>query len=135
MKVTILTVFSLFCLAFCPLWAQSQEGSVAIASAIRPEKDTVVADFTTCVTAMKVAGATFKEAAKSCKEIAKVATNVTTRLANEAADATKASRPMVVMGGYGYRNYGYGTSYGYGRSYNYSRPTVVRRRPPPPRNR
>ncbi|MEK7669521.1 MAG: hypothetical protein AAB350_02975 [Patescibacteria group bacterium] len=103
-----------------------QAGSVAIAGNIRSEEEKSELDeFAECVSKMKIAGASYKEASKDCREYRKVLAKESTRIANEAADATKASRPMVYNG---YGNYGY-RSYGY----SYPRRTVVVRPAAPPR--
>jgi hypothetical protein len=106
-----------------PLAAQNQEGSVAIASAIEPASQDVVGDFTGCVKELApTVGA--KEALKACKDALKLAVKAATRVANEAADATKASRPILVNP-WGYRG-GY-TSYRYlGAGFS------LRSRPPRP---
>lgn len=97
-----------------PLEAQNQSGSEAIADQIRPANENRMSEFTECVVTLTTK-ASFKaeEAAKQCKEIAKIAAAEAMKIANEAADATKASRPLVVSPyGYGYRGYYYGRSYG-----------------------
>ena len=81
----------------------SQAGSVAIAESIRVEGVNELDEFAKCVSALKTAGASYKEAAKDCKDYRKVLAKESTRIANEAADATKASRPFVVV----YDLYGY----------------------------
>lgn len=86
-------------------FGQSQDGAVAISKAIVPASETIVNDFSTCVEKLVGLKISSKEALASCKEATKVAANVATRVANEAADATKASRPIVVTSSYGY---GYG---------------------------
>lgn len=106
--------------------AQEQSGSVAIAEHIRPAVDTTLTDFTACVEKLKNVGVETKEAVASCKDVTKIASKTTTRIANEAADATKASRPIMLYNRYGYGGYG---SYGYG-SYGYQRPVAVRQPPP-----
>lgn len=115
--------FFIFVLFGVSLKAQTQNGSVAIAEAIEPASQDVVGNFTGCVKELApTVGA--KEALKACKEVSKVATDAAKRVANEAADATKASRPLVVFGDrYGRYNRGF-----YRRSVVYRRP-VVRRVP------
>lgn len=96
-----------------------QEGAVAIASAIRSEPDTTTQNFTDCVGKLVEAGLPAKDASRECKEVTKIVAKTTMRVANEAADATKASRPVVVnpYGGYGYA---------VGYRYRYSGRGVVR---------
>lgn len=103
-----------------------QEGSVSIASAIRSEQDmaTTTQNFTNCVSRLVEVGLPVKDAAKECKDVAKIVAETTKRVANEAADATKASRPLVVMSPYGrryYRGMGVGVVVG-GGSRVYQRP-------------
>src|SRR3989339_1726095 len=119
-----------------PASCQSQAGSVAIAAAIRPAQspvytelegeqsgsviisaNTELDEYAQCVANMKASGASYKEGAKDCKDYRKVLAKESTRIANEAADATKASRPMIISG-YGR---GYSSSYGY----SYPRERVV----------
>lgn len=120
--------FTLFFLGLSSLEAQQQLGSVAIAGAITPSMETAtVSEFTGCVEKLTAAKVVGKEAVKACTKIAEIAAKTTTRLANEAADATKASRPIIMMGR-GYGNYRTGGGY----SSSYRRP-VVKRSPPPRR--
>jgi hypothetical protein len=101
---------------------------VAIAGTIVPASGATVSDFTTCVSSLKETGVKVEEAVKACTKVASLAVKAATRLANEAADATKASRPLIVgYGRYGYSDY-YRSSYGYSRSM--VRRTIVRRAPP-----
>ena len=116
--------FLAFFLVFVPLWAQDQDGSVAIANAIRPLEhgDATLPNFTGCVADLVAVQVASKDAVKACTKVTKEIGNTSRRIANEAADATKASRPVLV-----YSRYGYGY---YGRSY-YSRPYYSRPRPAP----
>jgi hypothetical protein len=105
-------VFALFLVvfgAFVSAHAQ-QAGSVAIASHIDSSGDKIIPDYTKCVSDLKGLGAKIEDAMKNCKETAKIASHTITRVANEAADATKSSRPVVVNSGYGYGGYGNGTT-------------------------
>jgi len=131
MKVRLFSVILALFLVILTATAQTgeQAGSVAIATTIRPAvgSESELDEYAECVGKMKVAGASYKEASKDCKDYRKVLAKESTRIANEAADATKASRPQV-YGGYGRYGYGYG-GYGYSRSY-YSRPVIVRQAAP-----
>lgn len=135
MKTTLFSLISLLIWGLLTPAVAQQEGSVAIASAIRPPTDTA---FQECViTLVERAKVTSKEAIAACNKNGDRLAKTTTRLANEAADATKASRPMVVSPyGYGYDSYyrsGY-ESYGYGsggRAIMRRRQTPPSRQPPP----
>jgi len=119
MKWSIFLVVLALLLGFSPAVAQDQAGAVAIAATIRSKSGEVMelGSFTDCVAKMMSVGASYKEAAKDCREYRKVLADESKKIANEAADATKASRPVVVDGwgrngyGYGYRSYGYNNSY------------------------
>jgi hypothetical protein len=114
-KAMFLALFVILALV-APLGAQ-QEGSVAIAGEITPSAENIVPDGVTCLAdAAKVLAP--EKAAKYCENLAKLTAKTSTRVANEAADATKASRPLVITSGYGYGG-------GYSRSYSYRRPVVV----------
>jgi len=105
-----------------------QAGAVAVAAVIRSENaKSELDEFAECVSKMRDSGASYKEASKDCREYRKVLAKESTRIANEAADATKASRPVVMSPYYGYSGYGYGY-----RTY-YPRRTVVVRPAAPPR--
>lgn len=133
MKVRFFIAILALFLGLLPMTAQtgSQEGSVAIAAAIRPATAVAELDeFAECVAKNKGNGASYKEAAKDCKEYRKILAKESTRIANEAADATKASRPMIL--GYG-RDYGYGYGYGNYGYRNYGRRTIIVRHAAPPR--
>lgn len=128
MKTTFFTLF--FFLGLSSLEAQEQPGSVAIAGAIAPSmKTAMVSEFTGCVEKLVVTKVEGKEAIKACKDIAKIVANTTTRLANEAADATKASRPMIINNGWGNGGGYYGGYSNYQTGSYYRRP-VIRRSPP-----
>jgi hypothetical protein len=120
MKTLFLFFTIFFFVGLLSLEAQDQAGSVAIADAIVPSAENVVGDFTDCVKELAGTAVPTKDAIKACKEVSKLAVRATTRVANEAADATKASRPMIVDGWGG--NYGY-SGYGY-RYRSYRRPVV-----------
>ena len=136
-KNSIFFVFFVFFAGFWPATAQNQEGSAAIAESIRADGEgPLLRDGPDCVLRLtKEGGMEKKAAAKLCKSFAEIQAKTSRRVANEAADATKASRPLLVYGRYGYGG-GYYGGY-YGRSYGYSRPVVVRsapvRRPAPER--
>lgn len=98
-----------------PVAAQSQEGSISIASQIRPANENRLSEFAECVITLTKVGFRAEESAKQCREVVKIVAAEAMKIANEAADATKASRPVVIVGSpYGYRGY-----YGYGRSYSW----------------
>lgn len=99
-------------LVVTPAVAQNQEGSVEISKSIVPSSETKVSDFTSCVEQLVKVGIASKDATGSCLKASKIASKTATRVANEAADATKASRPMLVTPPYGY-GYGYRDYYGY----------------------
>jgi hypothetical protein len=105
-----------------PLVGQ-QEGSVAIAGKIPAPAS--MNDFTGCVAQLAERGIKADAAAKNCHAAMKTMADATKKVANEAADATKASRPRIIWGGYGY---GYGRYY-YSGGYYYRRPMVYHRRP------
>ena len=113
-------VTALFFLGGLNLQAQ-QEGSVAIASAIRMEGDTTTQDLVNCVRGLVQTGVLAKDARGDCKEVLKDRNKTSAKIANEAADATKASRPVVVVGS------PYGRYYSGGRATTRSRSY---RRPP-----
>lgn len=109
-------------LVSAPLMAQNQEGSVAIAANIRPEnEDKTLSIFSKCVVDLTQTGLTAKDAVKACKEASEIEASKSKKIANEAADATKASRPVVITHGYGYS---YGVYYN-NRSRNYSRSSAA----------
>lgn len=118
-----------------------QEGSVEIAKAIRPNEEINLSSFSGCVERLNAVGLSPKESAKECKEAAKLVVKNSTRIANEAADATKASRPVVVSNCCGWGG-GWGNTVVYTPYYRYNSPprtpppprTVQPRTPPPPRN-
>ncbi|MEK7200834.1 MAG: hypothetical protein AAB672_01750 [Patescibacteria group bacterium] len=134
MKTTLFSLISLLIWGLLTPAVAQQEGSVAIASAIRPAEEKTFSDFATCVANLKKEGMKVEAAAKACDKIASTVAKTTTRIANEAADATKASRPVVVSPyGYGYDSYyrsGYG-SYGY----NSGRRAIMHRQQTPPSRR
>lgn len=134
MKTTLFSLISLLIWGLLTPAVAQQEGSVAIAKAIRPAEEKTFSDFATCVANLKKEGMEVGAAAKACNKIASIVAKTTTRLANEAADATKASRPMVVSP-YGYESY-YGRSGWYGGSYGYGgRRIIMRRQQLPPSRR
>ncbi|KKP80068.1 MAG: hypothetical protein UR80_C0039G0007 [Parcubacteria group bacterium GW2011_GWB1_35_5] len=110
-----LILFVAFFVSFlaAPLGAQ-QDGAVAISNNIRGiDGGITMLDFTGCVSSLKGAGMKVEVAAKKCMGFVKNTNHTSVRIANNAADATKASRPVVVSG------------YGYGYGYNYNRTSVV----------
>lgn len=117
--LAILAVLSL------PLAAQTQEGSVEIAKSIPSGDDASVADFTTCVERLNKSGASADKAIDACTKIASIVAKRATKIANEAADATKASRPVVVADPY----WG-GSRYGYSGRWNYFQPSYRSRMRP-----
>lgn len=101
-------------LAALPLLGQ-QEGSVAIAESIRPQGESAtLSNYTKCVADLAQIGLKPEKAAEFCEKRASREEKASAKIANEAADATKASRPMVVVPRYGYGYGGGYSSYGYG---------------------
>lgn len=96
--------------------------------------------------AMKCAESKDKATRKFCLELIRIEAKRGMKIANEAADAAQANRPVVVApyggyygGGYGYGGYGYGGYGGYGGGYDafyttgaYLRQPVYYPPPPPP---
>lgn len=124
-----LAFFAFLALFVASLEAQ-QEGSVAIAQSVRAEnEDSTLSGFTKCVADLKESGVKDKAAIKACTKMANIIAHTTTRVANEAADATKSSRPLFV-------NNGWGPSYGYPvpvvQRTVIRRHVAVRRSSPPP---
>jgi hypothetical protein len=112
LTVAVLATLTLTVSAF----GQSQDGSVAIAESIRAkDDDSTMGGYAACVVKLKQAGTADKEARKDCREAMKIMAHTSTRIANEAADATKASRQVCC--GYGYGGYGGGWGGGYSRTY------------------
>lgn len=127
-------VFSFVLASVC--WGQNQDAATKIAGSVEPS-EILIKEGTDCLTeAAKVLEA--KEAAKYCLELRKLEVKRATKLANEAADATKNNwpRPTVINNGWGYGGGGYYRS-GYSYRSSYRRPIVrrpvVKRPPPPPR--
>ena len=108
--------FLVLFLVIVPLWAQDQGGSVAIAESVFPSTENTVGNFTDCVEKLMGLDVPSPKAINACNGASKIAAKEKIRGWNNAADATKASRPVVIVSRYG----GYGGGY-YGRSY-YSRP-------------
>lgn len=100
----------IFFLGLSSLEAQSQSGSEAIAKAIVSSAEDTVGNFADCVEKLVRLTTTTEKAISACKDVSKIASHTATRVANEAADATKASRPIMVAdyggygGGYSYRD-------------------------------
>ncbi len=113
--MTRTTMFAMFLLVFfwgfTPLKAQ-QEGSVEIAKSVTTTPVLVDGPVNCLETAAKVLPA--KDAAKFCLDAAKIEADRAKRVANEAADATKASRPQVISPYGGYSRYG---GWGYNRGF------------------
>jgi hypothetical protein len=122
-RTLILAVLAIISVA-APVSAQSQEGSVAIAASIRNQgDDATLGGYAACVAKLKQAGASVKEANAECQKAMRIMSDASKRIANEAADATKASRQVCC--GYGYRRSsnryaGYDGYYG-GNAYNLGR--------------
>jgi hypothetical protein len=76
---------------------QNQAGAVKIAEAIRSNDDTTTADFTKCVASLKDSGAGVKDAIKACAKVVGIKPDTAARIAKQAASATKASRPQVIV--------------------------------------
>lgn len=107
--IAIAVVIILFYWA-CPASAQSASApGVRIADAVMPTALLME-------TAMKCAESKDKEIRKFCLELVKLEVKRGTKVANEAADAAQAARPVVVASPYGYGGY-YG-GYGYVQPYN-----------------
>lgn len=105
-------------------------GSIGVASAQTPAAPGVrIADAAQPTTllidaAVKCAAIGDKDTRKFCLNLVKIEAERGKKVANEAADAAKAARPVVVNPyGYGY-GYGYGSGYGgyYGGYYGSYRP-------------
>ncbi len=112
MKTLFLTALLVLAVS-APLSAQNQSGSEAIAESVRPGYgDANMVNFTRCVVDLKNTGTRDKDARKACAKQSERMLEASKRIANEAADATKASRPLLVYSRYGR----YGSYYG-GRGY------------------
>ncbi|MEK7642767.1 MAG: hypothetical protein AAB392_03145 [Patescibacteria group bacterium] len=135
-KVAMMGIIAGLLLGFSPVpvLAQSQEGSVEIAKSAAPTDiltDGVVGCFSTVSEKLSA-----EKAAEFCLKAAKIEAERAKKIANEAADATKASRPMVVAPYSGYGGYGYGyRSYSYGNRYTSRRSTYRRPTSRPPISR
>ncbi len=78
------------------VFTASQEGSVAIANKISMDP-TPLTSFSDCVADLVATNLKPKEAVSACKDAAKIAADLEKRKANEAADATKSSRPFILI--------------------------------------
>lgn len=103
-----LTFALFFFLGLSSLEAQQQAGSVEIAKSATPT-DLITSGAVDCFSTVSAKMAPEK-AADFCLKVARIETDRGKRIANEAADATKASRPMVIATG----RYGSGWSGSYG---------------------
>jgi aspartate aminotransferase-like enzyme len=92
-----------------------QEGSIAIAEAIRPTDEAAVTSFTKCVTSLKEAGAKIDKAISACQKVTGIVAGTNVGIAGKAAKAASAGRPQVIFGG----------NRGYYNNYYSGTPTVI----------